>query len=58
MGPTIKRLNQIADEFEERAKKTRDLYRRAEIVDVVIRARFLISEIARLFETAKEMEDA
>jgi hypothetical protein len=56
MVTSVRRLREVADDFEQRGKNT--IAKQAEMVDIAIRVRFLISEITKLFEVADEMEAA
>lgn len=58
MVPTLTRLREIADDFERRGKNTADINKQAELIDIALRSRFLISAITKLFERAKAMEAA
>jgi hypothetical protein len=54
----VAQLREIADDYEQRGKETDDIVKQAAMIDVAVKARFLISEIAKLFEAAKQMEAA
>jgi hypothetical protein len=57
MVETVARLHAIADHFERRANQITDLVKQAELMDTAVKSRFLISEIARLFELAKKIDE-
>lgn len=56
MRSTCARLRDIPDDFEWRGKQATSQIKKAEMVDVAVKARFLISEIAGVFEAAEELE--
>jgi hypothetical protein len=58
MAPTFEKLWELADYFERRGNNATDLAKQATLIDMAIRSRYLISEITKLFELAKKMEEA
>jgi hypothetical protein len=56
MVQTITRLREIADDFERRGRNAAPA-NQSELIDIAIKMRFLISEIARLFDLAKRIEE-
>jgi hypothetical protein len=58
MIQAVTQLREIADDYEQRGKKTADIVKQTAMIDVAVKARFLISEIAKLFEAAKQLEAA